>query len=422
MTIKKYGKKLLCRLLENQAKRLIKKNDLKIIAVVGSVGKTSTKMAIAKLLSNQARVNYQDGNYNDRLTVPLVLFDQAEPSIFNLFAWLRIAISNEMALSKPYNYDISILELGPDGPNQLKYFSYLKPDLCVLSAIAPEHMEFFKTLDNVAKEELVPLKFSKQILVNIDDCDAKYLTDLDYKSYGLYTQADYKMKIHSRHKLSPQKVSVHFPDKTEIESDINLVGAQGAKSVLAAIATAKLLNWSNNEIKDALKLIVSVPGRMQILKGINDSLIIDDSYNASPIAVKAALDVLYTQDSPKVAILGSMNELGPIAKSAHEEIGRYCHKDKLDLLITIGDTAKDFLAPNAIKNGVTVKSFLSPYEAGEYLSQNIALGSVVLVKGSQNGVYSEEAIKPLLMDASDSARLVRQSKYWLKIKQKQFPS
>ena len=102
MSIKSVGKSLLSSLLEYQAKRLLNNNDLTIIAVGGSVGKTSTKLAIAKTIASWAEVIYQDGNYNDRLTVPLVLFNQTEPQIFNVWAWLKILISNEKAIKQTY--------------------------------------------------------------------------------------------------------------------------------------------------------------------------------------------------------------------------------------------------------------------------------------------------------------------------------
>src|ERR1700722_18624351 len=113
--VKKLGKALLCRLLEAQVKRLRRHNDFKIVAVAGSVGKTSTKLAIASLLATRSKVRFQDGNYNDRLTVPLVVFGQTEPGIFNIVAWFKLLLANRRALRQPYDYEIVMLELGTDG-------------------------------------------------------------------------------------------------------------------------------------------------------------------------------------------------------------------------------------------------------------------------------------------------------------------
>jgi len=419
--LKTIGKNFLCRILEHQSKRLIKKNNFKIITVVGSVGKTSTKLTTAKLLNSKLRVRFQDGNYNDRLTVPLVLFGHINPNIFNIFAWLSIIIKNELSLLKTYPYDVAILELGPDGPNQLKYFSYINSDLCVLTAIAAEHMEFFKTLDNVAREELLSLSFSKESLINIDDTPKKYLEGIKYLSYGSNQGADFQMVSRQQDHLFGQNIIFKLPDNTEIKTEIKLLGNQGAKSVLAATAVAFKLGWNNQEITNALGDLTSAPGRMQVLKGINNSIIIDDTYNASPIAVKAALDVLYSTDaSSRIAILGSMNELGPVSEEEHKNIADYLIKDKIDLLVTIGKVAKEFIAPIAENKGIITKSFLSPYQAGVYVKSIIKPKSVVLAKGSQNGVFAEEAIKPLLENDSDKSKLVRQTTYWINKKAKQF--
>jgi len=160
---------------------------------------------------------------------------------------------------------------------------------------------------------------------------------------------------------------------------------------------------------------------MQILRGVENSIIIDDTYNASPVAVKAALDVLYGTTAPqRIAILGSMNELGGYSRQAHEEVGEYCDPKKLDLVITIGKDAEKHLAPAAKKRGCTVESVMSPYEAGERARNALKSSAVVLAKGSQNGVFAEEALKSLLSDPNDEGRLVRQSKYWLGVKSKQF--
>ena len=101
MNPKKIGKDLICRLLERQVKQLRHKNGFRVVAVAGSVGKTSTKLAIAKTLGHSRKVIYQDGNYNDRLTVPLVLFGQAEPNILNPLAWAKILRANAKMLNSP---------------------------------------------------------------------------------------------------------------------------------------------------------------------------------------------------------------------------------------------------------------------------------------------------------------------------------
>jgi UDP-N-acetylmuramyl pentapeptide synthase len=160
---------------------------------------------------------------------------------------------------------------------------------------------------------------------------------------------------------------------------------------------------------------------MQILAGKRGSIIIDDTYNASPVAVEAALDVLYATEAPQhIAILGSMNELGEDSATLHSEVGGYCNPKKLDLVVTIGKEAKENLAPVAKNQGCQVETFMSPYEAGRFVATKLQTSGVVLVKGSQNGVFAEEAVKQLLANQSQARKLVRQSSYWLGVKQRQF--
>src|SRR3989344_4472099 len=129
--IKKYGRTLLCVVMERQVNALRKKHKFKVVAVVGSVGKTSTKLAIASVLSTSMIVRHQEGNYNDRLTVPLVMFGHANPGLFNLFSWFKIILSNQRQIHGNYPYDVVVLELGTDAPGQIAQFEYIKPNLSV---------------------------------------------------------------------------------------------------------------------------------------------------------------------------------------------------------------------------------------------------------------------------------------------------
>jgi UDP-N-acetylmuramoyl-tripeptide--D-alanyl-D-alanine ligase len=420
MSPKKLGKKFICRLLERQVNELREKNAFTVVVVTGSVGKTSTKLAIAKTLEKTKRVMYQEGNYNDRVTVPLVLFGQEEPNIFNPFAWRRILRENAQKLTQAYPYDYVVLELGVDGPGQMKDFAYLKPELAVVTAVAPEHMEYFGDLAHVAREELAVLGFSLEGLLNTSDIATEYLPTSLYSSYGS-ENADYTVRISENNGLSGQHISFRLPDAQSLDVDTSFLGAQGAKVALAAVATAHKLGLSEEQIKAGIESVPQFAGRMQVLDGINGSKLIDDTYNASPVAVKAALDVLYeAKTTQRIAILGSMNEMGAGSAAMHKEMGEYCDPDKLDLVVTIGKEAGEHLAPAAAMRGCQVKTFLSPYEAGEFVKSQLKEGAIVLGKGSQNGVFAEEALKQLLKNPEDSKKLVRQSPYWLKIKEKQF--
>jgi UDP-N-acetylmuramoyl-tripeptide--D-alanyl-D-alanine ligase len=399
--MKKFAKKIVAAILGYQIRTLTKKNNIKVIGVVGSIGKTSTKLAIAQVLGAGFRVQYQHGNYNDIVSVPLVFFGEKIPSLFNPVAWLAVFWRNQKQLRRPYPYDVVVVELGTDEPGLILPFkSYLNLEIGVVTAITPEHMANFSNLDAVAREELAISQFSSLVLINKDLCASKYLSYAGQPlTYGIDSDADFK-------------------------PDAKLAASSKAEaySALAASAVAAKLGMDAETIKKSLGKIEPVPGRMQRLAGKNDSTIIDDSYNASPDAVKLALDTLYSLDaSQKIAVLGNMNELGDYSKKAHEEIGNYCDPKQLELVVTIGPDANEYLAAAASAKGCKVHSFDSPYDAGGYLKPIIKKGAVILVKGSQNKVFAEETIKSLLADPADASKLVRQSKDWMKIKKKAFP-
>ncbi len=420
--LKRAAKNWLCQLFEKQVNTLRQQNDFTIIAVAGSVGKTSTKLAIANLLqATGKRVRFQEGNYNDRLTVPLVLFGQAQPGLYNILAWQKIWWRNHKMLREAYPYDVVVVELGIDGPGQMQDFAYLHPELAVVTAVSEEHMAYFKTLDVVAREELRVFEFSKQVLVNTDDVAAQYLGQENFESYGI-ASGDYRAKLIGGVNANGQKLQLTLKDDVTTTT-VALLGNQGAKAVLAAAAVAHLLDIDITAISAAASQLQPFAGRMQLLEGSNEAVLIDDTYNASPRAVKAALDVLYAMEAPqRIAILGSMNEMGELSPALHEEVGAYCDPTKLDYVVTIGSEAKLYLAPAAKKAGCQVKSFVSPHDAGAFVAKELKPHAVILAKGSQNGVFAEEALNLLLKNPADAAKLVRQSGYWLSIKQKQFGS
>jgi UDP-N-acetylmuramoyl-tripeptide--D-alanyl-D-alanine ligase len=420
--IKKLARSIVVAVLGSQTKRLIKRHHPTIIAVVGSIGKTSTKRAIAEVLSTKLRVQYQSGNYNDLTTVPLILFGKHMPALFNPFGWLNVFISNEIQLLRPYPYDVAIVEIGTDGPGQIAAFKrYLTVDLAVLTSIAPEHMEFFADLDAVAREELSIVQYSNKLLLNADLVAAEYRSLVpEAMTYALHNSADYRVKS-----FSFTSNGVRFElDKDEeplIKGDHVSISEPHLYSLTAAVAVGDNLGMTADELRAGIEHIQPVSGRMQSLEGIDNSTIIDDTYNASPEAMKAALETLYRIDAPqKIALLGNMNELGDFSKQAHIEVGKLCDPQQISEVLTLGPDANEYLAAAAEQKGCKVTRFTSPYEAGQYLKSIIQPDAVVLAKGSQNKVFAEEAIKQILANPADISRLVRQDKSWMNIKEKQF--
>lgn len=411
--------------LEKLTRKYLKKHQPTLVVVTGSVGKTSTKIAIATVLSEQYRVRVHKGNHNTHMSVPLGILGIDYPdNIRSLAEWRRVYKAAKLRIKQPKDADVIVQELGTDTPGDIPHFgTYLTPDIAVITAVSPEHMEFFKTIDAVAKEELSVASFSKLTVINRDDIAsgfAQYAETTNIDTYGTGAAAEYKFEIidYSKEGYSGNFISPEFGD-TPV--DLKLASEHSVKAAVAAGLVAAKLGMSSEQIKEGMKKIRPVSGRMNILRGLKGATLIDDTYNSSPLAVEAALRTLYQIQAPqKIAILGSMNELGESSPQAHEQVGKMCNGTELAWVITIGDEAEKYLAPAARSQGCQVKSFKSPIDAGAFAHKVLEKGAVVLAKGSQNGVFAEEALKILLHSTEEEKELVRQEPHWLKIKQEQF--
>ena len=390
-------------ILRWQAKKYISKNNLKIAVITGSVGKTSTTQAIATVLEMSFRVRKTLQNYNTDIGVPCSIFSKQIPSsIKNPASWTWLILNNQMQIYRKAPFEILVLELGTDNPGDIFKFSWLRPDIAVVTAVAPEHMEFFKTIDNVAKEELSVANYSDKTIINKNMVDSKYLKYVDNDQIFNYSRGDISL--------------------IGLETDeLSIVGEHSIDAISAAIGVGRALGMQVSALIDGAKMIKPLKGRMNKLQGINNSILIDDTYNASPMAVTAALDYLYSVKAPqRIALLGNMNELGEYSEEAHRKLGRYCNPKKIDVIITLGPDVTNYTAIEARKKGCKVFSTNNPYEAAEIIKSVLIKDAVILFKGSQNGVYAEETTKLLLNNSEDEKYLVRQSAVWLKKKQVSF--
>ena len=393
------------------------RHDFTIVTVSGSVGKTSVKHVAANVLQQAGkRVRYQAGNYNDRVTVPLVLFDQPLPHLLNIFAWLRVFAANERMIRRGPGVDVAVLELGTDGPGQIEQFAYLQPELAVVTAVTPEHMEFFADINAVAAEELAVTKFAQKLLI-AEDVPEQYVQGITALRYGLSAKATYRAQPGAPTADGQTITLTEQGSGSKQQAHIALLGSQGAKIALAGAATARELAIEWSKIIPALDAIEPVAGRMRLFHGAHGSTIIDDTYNASPEAVIAALDVLVSMPgSYKVLVLGGMNELGSFGMEAHREVAEAINERAIDLVVSVGELANKEMMPH-LKQTTRRKvvQIFSAERAGIFVREQLSdrKDAIVLCKGSQNGVFAEEAVKQLLLNPADSARLVRQSSYWL---------
>ncbi|MFZ2494921.1 MAG: UDP-N-acetylmuramoyl-tripeptide--D-alanyl-D-alanine ligase [Candidatus Saccharimonadales bacterium] len=408
--------------LQKYVKKYFKKHAPKLVVVTGSVGKTGTKYAISTVLGEKLRVRMQDGNHNSEFSVPLAILGIKYPkNPHSILEWFRVFLSARVRIKRDNEVDVIVQELGMDHPGDIvKFGQYLRPDIAVVTAVSPEHMENMKDIETVAKEELSVSAFSGLTIINYDDIDVRFASLLQSKnvtSYGLSEKAEYRLVANAVSPLENKVGVLLTPEWGRTPITSQLVGYHNFKSVVAAAAVAAKLGLSAAETAAGITKITSLPGRMQILRGANGSVILDDTYNSSPLAMLAALQTLYDiPASRRIAIIGGMNELGDYSREGHEIVGQKCDSKYLEWVITIGQEAAQYIAPIAEQKGCRVRAFRTPYQAGGFVHALLEKDTVVLVKGSQNNIYAEESIKPILSNAEDEKLLVRQTRDWMKRK------
>ena len=403
--------------------------EVKLVVVTGSVGKTSTKRAVATLLSQRYRVRMLDNNHNTELSAPCGILGVAYPvgKVHSIGAWLRVFRAAHRRVVEPADVDIVVQELGTDHPGEIADFGrYLRPDLALVTAVTPEHMEFFGSLDVVAQEELEVANYSRHVLLNRDDIEGRFarlIANPNFNTYGTTGLSEYRFEQHDFSAETGYRGMVIAPPEVAqpFMVSINVIGEHSLRPIMGAVAAALHYGVAPDAITEGLRLIRPVPGRMNPLVGIGGTIIIDDTYNSSPAAALAALQTLYSfsQAPQRIAILGDMNELGASSQPEHEKLGAACDPSLLDWVVTVGSEAGKYIAPAAQHRGCQVKVCRDAIEAGRFVRSVSQIGAVILAKGSQGGIFLEEAVK-ILCVTSEFANLVRQSPEWMAIKAPHF--
>ena len=357
---------------------------LKIVGITGSAGKTSTLLATEAALTPNFRVKTNYGG-NSESSIPLNILGLKNPD-FSLLSWLKIAILTPFKLLTNWKiYDIYLLEMGIDSAKSPKNMDYLlsivKPDIGIFLNVTSVHLENFSSLDKIAEEKAKLVNTAKIAIINKSDPLVKKYT----KNKNTLT-------------IKPLKIDIpnfFLPDIYDI-------------SLGAALAIAKTVNLETSIAIDNLKNNFQLPpGRSSILKGLNNSTLIDSSYNSSPLATAEMLNFLGSYPSPKIAVLGDMRELGAASELAHQNLYQTALKSA-DQIISVGPETSRYFGPKA-------KKFLYWWQAAEYLKNNLPQNATILVKGSQNTIFLEELVKEFI-SVSKHRLLCRQSKYWLKTK------
>lgn len=395
-----------------------------IVMVTGSVGKTSTKDAVAAVLATRFLVRKSEKSFNSEFGVPFTILGVSNPW-GNPLAWLSIVKSAIALLILPNHYpNMLVLETGADKPGDLaRILRIATPDAVVVTRLPdiPVHVEAYASPEAVQEEEFSPayaLRAAAPLIISADRPHQQELAELTparVLSYGTSKHATVQVSHVDYAQEEGVVVGMSAGIKTHDESGGILVhGSVGQIQILpvaAAIATAGAFGISLKDALDALTTYVPPPGRGRLLKGKNDSILIDDSYNASPVAVEEALTTLKSFPGAKrtIAVLGDMLELGRYSVQEHERIGALAGVS-VDIVVAVGIRSRALAAK---AKGAEVLQFDDSSAAAMALVEVIRPGDVVLVKGSQS-IRTERLVAALLAEEADVSQLVRQEGEWKK--------
>lgn len=423
-------KKILRYILKVLAQAVLAKYKPEIVGITGSVGKTSAKEACFAVLSPKFRTRKNLKNYNNEIGLPLSIlgFESAGKSIFG-WAMIIIKTIKLILIRDEYYPEILILEMGVDRPGDMKYLlSIAKPKVGVITTVGESHLEFFGTVDKVKEEKgslIKELPVSGWAILNNDDEGTISLanqTKAKIFSYGFEERAKIRAKnISSLGIINNEKgilFDLIYNDTPYPVSLPRTISRPAIYSALAATAVGLAFNIEIREIIVSLKKFIPPLGRMNLIPGLNDCYIIDDTYNSSPQSAVAALEsinnVKLPEGAKKIAILGEMYELGNFSEDGHKKVGAKAAEIKIDKLITIGDMASliDKGAIDANMDKSNIFHFANKEVATVFINASVNPGDLILVKGSQ-GMRMEKIVKEIMADPQKAGELlVRQGSEW----------
>ncbi len=343
-----------------------KKIGVKVVGITGSTGKTSTKDLVAAFLSGKYKVFKTQGNFNNEIGLPLMIFE----------------------LSK--DYDIAVLEMGMSNFGEInKLASIALPDVGAITNIGVAHIEYLKTRENILKEKMSITDFfenKNSLIVNCEndmlktivECDKFNLERVGYdSSYNLYAK---NIKLTSEN----TSFDVVTDDNKNYRFTLNMVGEHNVLNALIGIQIARNFGLTFEEMEKGLGNFNATSMRLEVINK-DKFTIINDSYNANPDSMKAALEVLKNYSgSRKIAVLGTMGELGDYAEEAHIQVGEFA-KDKADILLTTGEFKEYY------KKGFGERTmvFESKQELIQRLTDMIKINDTILIKASRSAKFEE---------------------------------
>ena len=344
-----------------------------LIAVTGSAGKTTTKEAIAHVLSTKFGVLKSEGNLNNHFGLPLML------------------------LKLDSEHDIAVVEMGMSHAGEIAALAKIAgPEIGVVTNVAPVHLEFFNSIAEIAaaKRELIEsLPSTGTAILNADD---EYVSQFgkSFKgrvvTYGTGLTADVRAENIETQGISGSTFDiVAAGHRSRVQ--LPLVGVHNIHNALAAVAVAVERGFDLSLAAEALSTLAPPEKRGQVIQ-LGNITVVNDCYNSNPKALEAMVQALTTMPAKRrIVVAGEMLELGPTAEELHRGSGRYIAGHNVDLLLGVRGLAH-VIVESAQAEGISADFVATPEEAGAWLARETRDGDVVLIKGSR-GVKLERALE-----------------------------
>ncbi|HYE23081.1 MAG TPA: UDP-N-acetylmuramoyl-tripeptide--D-alanyl-D-alanine ligase [Candidatus Paceibacterota bacterium] len=422
--MKRLARNIVATILAILARAVLRKYRPGVVMVTGSVGKTSTKDAVAAVVRDHFFSRASEKSYNSEFGVPLTIIGSKNPWS-NPIRWLKVFQDALALIMLPSHYPkLLVLEVGADSPGDLeRILRIATPDVVVVTKLPelPVHVEFYASPNAVREEEFEPayaLNAGSPLIISADDPYAREMAKplpVRTITYGFDEDAE----IH----IADPKVRIEDGEPVGMEARLlyqgssyplivrGALGRQQLYAPAAALAVALSLSMPLEEALKAIEGYEPPPGRSRILPGKNGSILIDDSYNSSPAAVEEALGAMsLVPGKRRIAVLGDMLELGRYSKREHERIGELAAA-AADVVVAVGGRAH-VIAEAAEREGRSeVFAYETSKEAATLLPEIVGEGDIVLIKGSQS-IRTERIVEVLLRDMGDRTKLVRQDREW----------
>lgn len=434
--MKQFFGRIILHYLRFFAKRKLQRIHPKIIGVTGSVGKTSAIHALHVILSKKSTVK-TTWKGNSESGIPLEILN-IKLTDFSWFSWIQALVLAPIRLFDTEHYDVLIVEMGVDAPYEPKNMGYLlkivEPDIGILLNVAAVHTEQFNgDVALIAKEKgrlLTSMDTGKTAIYNSDDHLIQTLVSdihAETLTFGRGKNATFRMISYQVKKLTTTFTYEWQGKKLELKFTNQLFFEEYGYMFAAILLGAWKLGVAPEEAIETLEKDYCLPpGRLSVLRGVKQSTVIDSSYNASPVAVTAVLNLIKTMKvaGKKILVLGDMRELGVLSEEKHRDVGIFAAQTG-EYIILVGPLMKHYALPAIYRTGFAkerVFSFDTAKDVGQFISSKLLRkNDLVVVKGSQNTIFLETVVFELMKDKKQShVLLCRQSEYWQHVKKNFF--